>query len=185
MVRHPSGSFEEIKELFIKPPILHLPRPGGGFIVYCDTSKPAPITPGRKVINPAVRWTPSQTPLKSRLKSPSSSTNKTPRSLLNTPEQSHTPLLNNTPSLAPGTQQTAHQQTPARSQPINKIPISPAQAVSRKLIQRSVKLLNAPKHKLSSRPFHDLTPNVKLFPSTDASIHPGNESLEVSQPKYL
>ena len=31
--------------------------------------KPTPITPGRKVLNPVVRWTPSQTPAKSRLKS--------------------------------------------------------------------------------------------------------------------
>ena len=31
--------FEQIKELLIKPPILHLPRPGGSFILYCDTSK--------------------------------------------------------------------------------------------------------------------------------------------------
>ena len=32
-------AFDEIKELLIKPPILHLPRPGGRFILYCDTSK--------------------------------------------------------------------------------------------------------------------------------------------------
>ena len=135
------------------------------------------------MINPAVRWTPSQTPPKSRLKSPSSSTNKAPRSLLNTSAQTQTPIMTNTPSLTLGTQQTAHKQTSARSQPITKIPISPAQAVSRKRIQRSVKLLNAPKQKLSSRPCPEVTPNVKLFPSTDASIHQGNESLEVPQPR--
>ena len=32
-------AFEEIKVLLIKPPILHLPRPVGRFILYCDTSK--------------------------------------------------------------------------------------------------------------------------------------------------
>ena len=32
-------AFEEIKELLIKPPVFHLPRPGGRFILYCDTSK--------------------------------------------------------------------------------------------------------------------------------------------------
>ena len=32
-------AFEEIKELLMKPPVLHLPRPGGRFILYCDTSK--------------------------------------------------------------------------------------------------------------------------------------------------
>ena len=60
-------------------------------------AKPTLITPSRKVINPAVRLTPSQTPPKSRLKGPSSSTNKTLRSLLNTPEQIQTPIMTNTP----------------------------------------------------------------------------------------
>ena len=32
-------AFIEIKEISIKQPILHLPRPIGGFILYCDTSK--------------------------------------------------------------------------------------------------------------------------------------------------
>ena len=32
-------AFEQVKELLIKPPVLRLPRPGGRFILYCDTSK--------------------------------------------------------------------------------------------------------------------------------------------------
>ena len=32
-------AFEQVKQLLIKPPVLHLPRPGGRFILYCDTSK--------------------------------------------------------------------------------------------------------------------------------------------------
>ena len=32
-------AFEHVKELLIKHPVLHLPRPGGRFILYCDTSK--------------------------------------------------------------------------------------------------------------------------------------------------
>ena len=32
-------AFEKVKELLIKPPVFHLPRPGGRFILYCDTSK--------------------------------------------------------------------------------------------------------------------------------------------------
>ena len=32
-------AFEQVKELLIKPPVLYLPRPGGRFILYCDTSK--------------------------------------------------------------------------------------------------------------------------------------------------
>ena len=30
-------AFDHVKELLVKPPILHLPRPGGRFILYCDT----------------------------------------------------------------------------------------------------------------------------------------------------
>ena len=56
-----------------------------------------------------------------------------------------TPIRTNTPSFTPGIQQRDHQQTPVRSKPISKIPINPAQTVSRKLIQKSVKLLNAAK----------------------------------------
>ena len=96
----------------------------------------------------------------------------------------HQPSIKtNTPSLTPNTQERAHQQTPVSSKPISKIPISPAQAVSRKFIQKSVKLLNAPKHKLVSRPCPEVTPNVKLFPSTDTSTHQGSESLEPSHLK--
>ena len=32
-------AFEQVKELLMKPPVLHLPRPRGRFILYCDTSK--------------------------------------------------------------------------------------------------------------------------------------------------
>ena len=32
-------AFEEMKELLIKPPVLHIPRLGGRFILYYDTSK--------------------------------------------------------------------------------------------------------------------------------------------------
>ena len=32
-------AFTEVKEMLVKPPILHLPRPTGRFILYCDTSK--------------------------------------------------------------------------------------------------------------------------------------------------
>ena len=94
-----------------------------------------------------------------------------------------TPIKTNTPSFTPGTQQRAHQQTPVRSKPINKTPISPAQSVSRKLIQKHVKLLNAPKHKLVSRPCPEVTPNVKLFPSTDISTPQGTQGLEPPQLK--
>ena len=93
-------------------------------------AKPTPITPGRKVINPAVKGIPAQAAPKPKLKSQSLSTNKTPRSLLNTPVHHQTPIKTNSPSLTSGTQQRAHQQTPVRSKLISKIPISSAQAES-------------------------------------------------------
>ena len=33
------AAFGQIKELLIKHPVLHLPRPGSRFILYCDTFK--------------------------------------------------------------------------------------------------------------------------------------------------
>ena len=135
------------------------------------------------MINPAVKWTPAQATPKPKLKSPSLSTNKTPRSLLNTPVYHQTPIKTNTPFLTPGTQQRDHQETPVRGQLITKTPISSAQAVSRKLIQKSVKLLNAPKHKPNLKSCPQMNPNAKLFPSTEASVHKGNESLEAPQLK--
>ena len=95
--------------------------------------KPTPMTSGTKMLNLVVRWTPSQTPAKSKLKSTPSSSKVTPRSLLNTPVQSQIPTFTRSPSLTPDTQNIAHHQTPVRSQLINKTPISAAQAVSRKL----------------------------------------------------
>ena len=83
-------------------------------------AKPTPITPGSKMIDPAVKWTPVQAPLKPKLKSPSLSTNNTPRSLLNTPVQSQTLMIAKTPSLASGMQNITHQQTPVRNQLFNK-----------------------------------------------------------------
>ena len=94
-------------------------------------------------------------------------------------------MLTKTPSLTPGKQNTTYQQTPVRSQLITKTPISAAQAVSRKLIQKSVKLLNAPKHKPNLKSYPQMNPNAKLFPSTDTSVHTGNESLEAPQLKCL
>ena len=102
-------------------------------------SKPTPIThycPGRNVIAPAVKWAPAQATPKPKLKSPSLSTNNTPRTLLNTPMPHQTPIRTNTPLSTPGIQQRTHKQTPVGSKPISKLPISPAQCASRKLIQK-------------------------------------------------
>ena len=78
--------------------------------------KPISITSGRKAANPDAGWTPSQTPISNKARETLSSTSKsTPRSLLNISVQSQTLMLTKTPSLASGTQNIAHQQTPVRS----------------------------------------------------------------------
>ena len=84
------------------------------------------------MIAPAVKWTPAQATPKPKLKNPLLSTNNTPRTLLNTPVPHQTPIRTNTPTLTPGTQQRAPQQTPVRNKPISKSPISQAQSVGRK-----------------------------------------------------
>ena len=65
----------------------------------------------------------------------------------------------------------------------SKSPISPAQITNRKLIQRSVKLLNTPKHKPVFRPYPEVTPNAKPFPSTDPYTPQLEQGLETSQLK--
>ena len=142
--------------------------------------KPTPITPGRKVSNPVVRWTPSQTPAKRKPRIHPSSTKVTPRSMLNIPVQSNTPTLIRTPTSKPAAQNIAHQQTSVRNQLINKPPISATQAVSRKLKQKSVKLLNVPRSKPSDKILTYTTPPINLFPSNDntGSDHPNITQLK-------
>ena len=146
-------------------------------------AKLTPITPGRKVIAPSVKWTPAQATPKPKLKSPSFSTNTAPRTLLNTPMPNQTPIRTNTSLSTPGTQQRNHQQTPVRGKPISKSPISPAHIASRKLIQKSVKILNTPTHRPVFRPCPEVTPNAKALPSTDTYIPQPEQGLEISQLK--
>ena len=73
--------------------------------------------------------------------------------------------------------------TPVRSQLINKTPISVAHVVSRKLLQKSVKLLIAPKLKPSDNVPTGVAPTVKLFPSHQTPTNTGIESLYIPQIK--
>ena len=56
-----------------------------------------------------------------------------------------------------------YQQTPVRNQLINKTPISAAQVVSRKLIQKSVKLLNTPRLKASDKSMLLVQPHLLTY----------------------
>ena len=71
-----------------------------------------------------------------------------PRSLINTPLGNKIPSIIKTPLSHTSSTQTQNQQTPLRPQMIIKTPISPVQTAGRKLIQRSVRLLNTPPHKI-------------------------------------
>ena len=120
---------------------------------------------------------------KPKLKSPSRSTNKAPGTLLNTPMSHQTPISTHASLSTPGTQQRVHQQTPVRGKPISKLPISPSQIASRKLIKKSVKLLNDAKHKPVLRPCSEVTPNAKPLPSTDTYTPQTEQGFETSQLK--
>ena len=146
--------------------------------------KPTSITTRRSnVHSPTVRRTPTQTPANTKLRNSPSSANVTPRSLLNIPVQSKTPTLTGTPARHPVTQKMVYQQNPVRHQLINKTPISAAQAVSRKPIQKSVKVLNNPRLKVSDKLSTSKTPPVNLFPSNDTSNDAGSKSLNIPQLK--
>ena len=93
-------------------------------------------------------------------------------------------MLTKTPSLTPGTQNIAHQKTPVRSQLINQIPISSVQAMSRKLMQKSLRLLTAPKQKLSTKSYPEFTPSVKL-PNTQRSTLSEKISTDILPPVKL
>ena len=68
---------------------------------------------------------------------------------------------------------------------ISKSSISTAQLVRRRLIQKSVKLLNAPKHESILSPCPETAPSTKPLPSTDTctDIPQTEEGLETSQLK--
>ena len=70
-----------------------------------------------------------------------------------------------------------------RGKPISKSPISPAQIASRKLIQKSLKLLNDPKHKPVFRPCPEVTPTVRPLLSTDSYTPEPEQGFETSQLK--
>ena len=113
-------------------------------------AQPTLVTPNKRISRPVNRWKPSQAPATAKLRSPPSSTKATPTDLQYTPVHAQTPALAKTPLSTTATPSSMHKQTPVRDQLIAKTPISPGQAVSRKLIQKSVKLLNAPRSKPST-----------------------------------
>ena len=70
-----------------------------------------------------------------------------PRSLVNTPLRNKIPSIIKTPLSHNSPAQAQNQQTPHKPQMFIKTPISPVQTAGRKLLQKSVRLLNTPPHK--------------------------------------
>ena len=91
--------------------------------------------------------------------------------------------MTGTPIRHPVTQKIVYQQTPVRNQLINQTPSSAAQTVSRKLIQKSVKLLNIPRLKASDKVSTSTTQPVNIFPSNNTSNDTGSKSLSIPQLK--
>ena len=123
-------------------------------------AKPEITAPNQRPIKPVVKWTPSKTPTRPIVKNPVLSAKPSPVNIQNTPVQVQTPVLTNDIMSKQNTPSSTSKQTPVRGQSVVKIPISSAQQASRKLIQRSVKLLNTPKSASNT----SLPSQVKLFP---------------------
>ena len=125
-------------------------------------AQPKLTVPNQRPIKPVVRWTPSKTPTRPIARNPNLSAKSSPVNIQKTPVQVQTPVLTNDIMSKQNTPNSTSKQTPVRSQHVIKTPISSAQQASRKLIQRSVKLLNTPKSTSNT----SLPSQVKLFPST-------------------
>ena len=134
--------------------------------------KPTLATPNKRLSKPVVRWTPSQTPATTKFRTPSLGTKATPRNLQNTPMQVQTPAMIRVPLSTQTTPSSACKQTPVRDQLITKTPIRSAQVASRKLVQKSMKLLNTP----ISKPSTSVPLPVRLFPASAQHDHADTRS---------
>ena len=93
-----------------------------------------------------------------------------PKSLVNTPLRNKIPSIIKTPLSHNSPAQAQNQQTPHKPQMFIKTPISPVQAAGRKLLQKSVRLLNTPPHKTPIKlPTDTKTPVAR--PPLPCSLH--------------
>ena len=102
-----------------------------------------------------------------------------PGSLLNTPARTNTPAVIQTPA---GPRRVPHiisKQTPVRYTVSNKPSLSPAQLASRKLIQKSVKLLNTPRLKVPDKIAPQIPKPVATFSLRDESLNTETSPIEI------
>ena len=106
-----------------------------------------------------------------------------PGSLLNTPARTNTPVVIQTPA---GPKRISHgtpNQTPVRHTVSNQPNLSPAQLASRKLIQKSIKMLNTPKLNTSDEIAPQASQPVAPFPLRDQTLNTETSPIEIPLPK--
>ena len=106
-----------------------------------------------------------------------------PRSLINTPLVNRIPSIMKTPLSHTSSAQTQNQQTPLRPQTLVKTPISPVQTAGRKLIQRSVRLLNTPPHTIPIKLPSDTQTPVARPPIQLPPLEVPLQELDIPMPK--
>ena len=102
-----------------------------------------------------------------------------PGSLSNTPARTNTPVVIQTPA---GPRRILHsipKQTPVRHTISNQPNLSPAQLASRKLIQKSVNMLNTPKLKVPDTMAPQTPKPVAPFPLRDQSLNTEPSPIEI------
>ena len=129
---------------------------------------------------------PAQTPVTiktpvSRLRTPGivNSPPIVPGSLLNTPARTNAPVVIQTPA---GPRRIPHNipnQTPVRHTVSSQPNLSPAQLASRKVIQKSVKMLNTPKLKTSDKKVPQTPQPVAPFPLRDQTFNTEASPVEI------
>ena len=102
-----------------------------------------------------------------------------PGSLLNTPARINTPVVIQTPAGPRRIPHSTPNQTPVRHSVSNQPNLRPAQIVSRKLIQKSVKMLNIPKLKAPGKITPPTPKYVTPFPLRDQSLNTETSPIEI------
>ena len=106
-----------------------------------------------------------------------------PGSLLNTPAKTNSPEVIQTPA---GPRRILHNtpnQTPVRHTVSSQPNLSPAQLASRKLVQKSVKMLNTPRLKTSDKIAPQTPQPIAPFPLRDQTLNTETSPVEISLAK--
>ena len=102
-----------------------------------------------------------------------------PGSLLNTPARTNAPVIMQTPAGPRRIPNSIPKQTPVRHTVSNQPDLSPAQLASRKLIQKSVKMLNTPKLRTPDKITPPTPKPVAPFPLRDQSLNTETSPIEI------